>query len=425
MSLRTLAVPGSCSTITAAPSWAVLWLLLLSACGSKPIDETNGGGAGRPSIVAGAGGGGATSQDGGSTSTAGASGAVSGGGSDGGGGAGSSGGKPGFAGGITILDRIIMSSDESAAYHQNAAAPVDFGSEPVKRATLRIRLESPCFPFEGWKAQITTAGHFWPDACDAFDRQFLISLDGVDGGVGNGMAPGIELTRAITPFGGPLSFETDVTDVVNGLRGQHTLRIEIPTYSDSEGKVSGSKGSWIVSANLLLEPGTPPREVLAVMPLVFAPQTSATPAPFAFTTPAGAGSARIEYRATGHGLGTGAAPACIGPAEEFCHRTHALSLDGGQPSTFDPWRTDCAALCTLTANDSGNGIKQYCLENPCGALQSVRAPRANWCPGSVTPPHVLDGAALAEPGAHELSLAIDELAEGGNWLVSATFFAFK
>jgi hypothetical protein len=330
-----------------------------------------------------------------------------------------------FDDGVTVLDRITMSSDAAAEYHQNAAAQVSFGSESVARATLRIRLESPCFPFERWQTEPTTAGHFWPDACDAFDRQFLISLDGSDGGVGNGLAPGIELTRAITPFGGPLAFDTDITDIVNGLPGDHTLRVEIPTYSDAEGKVSGSKGSWIVSANVLLEPGPAPRKVLALVPLVFSPQSSATPEPFAFETPAGTTSARIEYRATGHGLGTGTVPACIGPAEEFCHRTHTLQLDGAELVTFDPWRTDCAALCTLTTNSSGNGIAQYCKENPCGAPQSVRASRANWCPGSVTAPLSIDDQSLATPGAHELSLHIDALAEGGNWLVSATYFAFE
>lgn len=377
----------------------------LAACDSQPLDE--------PSLGSGGASAGASTDGGGAPGDAGAAGQSG------------DGGKPGFEGGVTVLERAVLSSDAGAEFQQHAAVTVDFGSEPVARATLRIQLESPCYPFEGWQTQTTSPGHFWPDACDAFDRLFLISLDGEDGGVGNGLAPGIELTRAITPFGGPLSFETDITDVVNGLPGEHTLRIEIPTYSDPEGKVSGSKGSWRVSANLLLEPGPAPREVLAVVPLVFSSQTSATPAPFELETPEGASAARIEYRATGHGLGTGTRPACIGPAEEFCHRTHVLSLDDVELGTLDPWRTDCNQLCTLTVNTSGNGIGQYCLENPCGAIQSVRAPRANWCPGSVTPPFVLESPELAVPGPHELSLSIDALAEGGNWLVSATFFAFK
>jgi hypothetical protein len=391
------------------PLLVLLGSLALAACESKPLaDDTASGGGSATTAGSGDGGASAASNDeGGESGSAGSADA------------------PSFDGGVTVLDRVVLSNDEAAEYHQSATVPVDFGSEPVARATLRIRLESPCYPFSGWKTQTTTAGHFWPDPCDAFDRHFLISLDGAEGALEAGTEPGIELTRAITPFGGPLSFDQDITDVVNGLPGEHTLRVEIPTFGDPEGKVSGSKGSWIVSANVLLEPGAAPREVLAVVPLVFSQQTSATPEPFAFETPEGATSARIEYRATGHGQALGTRPACIGPAEEFCQRTHVLSLDGSELSSFDPWRTDCAELCTLTPNDSGNGIAQYCLENPCGAIQSVRAPRANWCPGSVTQPELLEDAELAVAGSHELSLAIDELAEGGNWLVSATFFAFK
>lgn len=330
-----------------------------------------------------------------------------------------------FQGGVTVLERAVLSSSAGAEFQQLASVPVDFGRESVARATLRVKLESPCYPFEGWETQSKSPGHFWPDACDAFDRLFLISLDGGDGGGGDDLPPAIELTRAITPFGGPLTLETDITDVVNGLPGEHLLRIEIPTYGDPDGQITGSQGSWIVSANLLLEAGPAPREVLAVVPLVFSAQTSATPEPFTLETPEGTTSARLEYRATGHGQGAGSFPACIGPAEEFCRRTHILSLDEVKLRTLDPWRTDCNELCTLTANESGNGIGQYCLENPCGAIESVVAPRANWCPGSVTPPFVLDNPELAEPGTHELSLAIDTLAEGGNWLISATYFAFK
>ncbi len=381
-----------------------LWL----GCESTPLD----GIAGTPG-VAGAG----------QSGSAGAAGAVAEAGDAGA--AGDVGEVELFSDGVTVLDRVRMSSDAAAEFHQQAAVPIGFGTDSVARATLRIRLESPCFPFQRWSREETTTGHFWPDACDAFDRQFLISLDGEDGGVGNGKAPGIEVTRAITPFGGPLSFDTDVTDLVNGLPGDHTLRVEIPTYGDAAGRVSGSKGAWIVSANLLLEPGEAPRKVLAVVPLVFSPQTGLKSQAFPFETPKGTGSARLEYRATGHGLGSGTSPACIGPAEEFCHRTHTLDLDDAELATFDPWRTDCADLCTLTVNTSGNGIAQYCAENPCGAPDSVRAPRANWCPGSVTPSFDLDDARIAEPGAHQLTLNIDELADGGNWLVSATFFAFE
>jgi hypothetical protein len=70
-------------------------------------------------------------------------------------------------------------------------------------------------------------------------------------------------------------------------------------------------------------------------------------------------------------------------------------------------------------------VPSYCAENPYGSPASVRAPRANWCPGSITPPFVLDAPELAVPGDHELSIALDALAEGGQWLQSAVYFAYE
>lgn len=54
----------------------------------------------------------------------------------------------------------------------------------------------------------------------------------------------------------------------------------------------------------------------------------------------------------------------------------------------------------------------------------MRASRANWCPGRVTPPYLLQGLAIDAPGAHDLSFRVPELAEGGSWKVSATFVAY-
>jgi hypothetical protein len=134
--------------------------------------------------------------------------------------------------------------------------------------------------------------------------------------------------------------------------------------------------------------------------------------------PAGATAGRIEYRVTGHGGGTDAT--CIGPAEEFCRRAHSVFVDNQKLKDLDPWRSDCTKLCTLAK--SGN--LTYCMENPCGALASVRAPRANWCPGSETPPFVLETDALTASGPHSFSFTISTVATGGTWRISAVYLAF-
>jgi hypothetical protein len=214
-----------------------------------------------------------------------------------------------------------------------------------------------------------------------------------------------------------------VTDVVNGLPGVHSVNLRIDTWSDADGLVSGSNGQWIASAEVSLWHGSAPRRVLAVTPLVLTTQTEADATPLTYDVPEGVGSARLEYRATGHGgaLDLG----CAGPAEEFCRRTHELSLDGEPLPELVPWRDDCADFCTLTQNDSSYGPTSYCAENPCGDPRSVRAPRANWCPGSMTQPFLFEAPALQVAGQHELLRRIPGLAKGGVWTISATYFAFE
>ena len=142
-----------------------------------------------------------------------------------------------------------------------------------------------------------------------------------------------------------------------------------------------------------------------------------------FDVPANATSGRIESRVTGHGGGTGGL-GCIGPAEEFCRRDHTVSIDGVVLEMFEPRRDDCATLCTLTHYGDPSAGFDYCLENPTGTIASVQAPRANWCPGSITPPKVWEPPELAQPGPHTLSWDISAVADGGSWRISATCFAF-
>jgi hypothetical protein len=376
--------------------------VLAFACHSEPLRE------GRPngdSSDAAAGGSPSAPEDGGNGGT-------------GGGGQAGAGGHPG----TLVFDAVHISSDSKAEHFQTATTSIDFGTTPLARATLRVELESPCFPFDKWTASSIPEGHRWPATCDAFDRTLQLSLDdpeGIDEG-----PPGLELARAITPFGGPLALELDVTDLANGLPGSHRLKLEIPTWPDPEGQVSGERGEWIVSAWLELEPGTPPRRVLAVVPLAYTPQAAVDGQPIDFETPAGTGWGRIEYRVTGHGGGP-QGPRCIGPAEEFCRREHGLYVDGELVDEFTPWRSDCAALCTPAHYESALLEIDYCAENPCGDPRSVRASRANWCPGSLTSPRAIESAALAVAGVHRFSWSIDTIADGGSWLLSATYYAYE
>ncbi len=320
---------------------------------------------------------------------------------------------------VVAFDDARITSEQGQPNFQNVRAEVDFGTAKVAKATMIVDLGTTCYPFSKWASNPPPQGQNWPADCDAFDRNFEFTLDDPTGAT---EPPAIELVRAITPFGGPLHLEIDVTDVVNARPGKHRLRSYIATWSDGAGRVSGSRGGWNVSARFVLEPGAPPRNVLAVVPLYNDSMTTAElAAPIAFDVPAGTTGARIEYRTTGHG--GGADDACLGPAEEFCRRTHTLSVDGATVKRWDPVRLDCKNLCTLAPmNDAGT--QQYCKENPCGDIGSVRAARANWCPGSVTPPMVIEAASLLVPGRHTASWSISKVASGGSWRTSAVLFAY-
>lgn len=351
-------------------------------------------------------------------------------GSGGTGGSPGSGGSAGDGGGsapftLTAFDDVRIGSDSSGPNFQRAQADVDWGAGPFASVRLRVQLRSTCYPFESWSQNPPPSGQSWPRDCDAFDRNFELSLDDPSDASG---PPGLELVRAITPFGGPEELDVDITDVANGLPGAHALNVLISTWSDGAGQVSGSNGGWNVSARVEVTPGVAPRSVLAVESLFYANVGQTNPsAETQFTTPAGATSGRIEYRVTGHGGDSDLDCGIGAPADEFCQRTHTTFVDGTLLESFVPWRDDCQTLCTETQQPAIPGIINaftYCAENPCGNRDSVRAPRANWCPGSETPPKVFSQPALAAPGDHVFRWEIGKIAAGGTWRVSATYFAF-
>ncbi|MBL8951437.1 MAG: hypothetical protein JNK82_11705 [Myxococcaceae bacterium] len=321
---------------------------------------------------------------------------------------------------LTVFDDVRIQSPNGTGVRPDAgqnlhvaAASFSLTGTSFERVTLVVELATTCFPFESWSSNPPPMGHRWPADCDAFDRNFELELLSIDGGVDH------ELIRAITPFGGPLRIEEDVTHALNFGPTGRTLQVTIPTWSDGAGQVSGANGGWNVTARLYVVPGRPAQRVLAVVPLVDANDGPDAGRTVSFTVPTGATSARLEYRVTGHGGGP-IDPACIGPAEEFCQRAHHLFIDGAKVRQLTPWRSDCASLCTVA--HYGNPGFDYCVENPCGAMQSVRAPRANWCPGSVTEAIVLNEAALATPGPHSFGYVIDNVAPGGSWRVSAVLY---
>jgi hypothetical protein len=192
--------------------------------------------------------------------------------------------------------------------------------------------------------------------------------------------------------------------------------------ADGAGQVSGSEGGWTLSVKLEVVPGPAPRNVLAAIPLYNADYGADTPDPeIPFSLPEGTTKASLSYTVSGHGGGA-AIGDCIGPAEEFCKRTHHILLDGAEFIDFIPWRGDCTTFCTVTDNPSPKGPAKYCAENPCGAMASVNAPRANWCPSAVV--EAFTGPILLGPGAHSFGFRVDGVVPGGSWTTSAIVYAY-
>jgi hypothetical protein len=318
---------------------------------------------------------------------------------------------------------------------QTATANLTFHDGPFSSVKLVIDLESPCFPWSKWTSNPPPSGQNYPAACDAFDRNLDFTLDPAREA---GDPPGFNIVHAITPFGGPEQLTEDITDLANALPGSHVLSVSIPTYSDSSGTITGSNGMWMVTATIQATPGPAPHKVLAAIPLYEGSCTTPQEnddagnpieeqmfksAEVAFSVPAGTTSARLEVRTSGHGGASITDRFCDGPAEEFCHRTLTVNIDDAALPFMNIYRTNCAALCTLT---SGGPFRQYCAQNPCGDPQSVQASRANWCPGSETPPLMYDTAALHVAGMHNLSWEFSNIAAGGSaqWPFSAIYYAF-
>src|SRR5579864_2265036 len=96
----------------------------------------------------------------------------------------------------TLLQNAHVGSDPSKPDFQNATADVTLPGAPFASVRLIVDLVSPCFPWSKWQSDPPPAGQNWPADCDAFDRNFEVSLTDPSAPQGT---PALELVRAITP----------------------------------------------------------------------------------------------------------------------------------------------------------------------------------------------------------------------------------
>jgi hypothetical protein len=242
----------------------------------------------------------------------------------------------------------------------------------------------------------------WPTGCDPLARIARISR--VDKGTTE-----LLLLEGITSYGSSASFVEDVTDYQPALIGSHTFRIHVSTGS-APPTTTGDQAGFEIEADLVLTPGTPARQPVAVEALFFTHQFGPTTPPLTAkpTAPDEATSSRLTLFSTGHA------------ADNVMKRTNVLTLDGAPALSQAPWRT-CTMCTRVATTDCSAGY--YCSENPTACPGAVETSYAGWCPAQrVEPFHVELGAAGLK-GSHAYGFSIEGVT--GYFLVGANVIYYR
>ncbi len=231
---------------------------------------------------------------------------------------------------------------------------------------------------------------------DPWDRAGWVKLvrdDGAD----------VELMRFMTPYGGAVSHEVDVTRYAPLLQGHCVFEVFVDTWTSPGWKVDvalvysfadrlDALPAW--SRGLMFPTGGLKAE---------RPETTAT-----VIVPAGLGRIELTLLSSGHcSDGRG--------ADEFITKDNVVLIDGAEVLRWRPWRDDCDEL---------RHLNPYCKRWSNGYWSSDFE-RSGWCPGDVVRPMVIDVTGWLPPGEHEVTWRVenirpeDEEKHHGYWTVSA------
>jgi hypothetical protein len=212
--------------------------------------------------------------------------------------------------------------------------------------TINLDADLPSDDYQYREIRLAFALRCPSKGCDPWDRQGHISIMRGD--------QEIEIMRFMTPYGIGMSANIDVTDLRPLLTGHVTARVFIDTWVNP---------GWLVDATLQFRGGSPPHDVLQVVPLwlsggvVYGDPGHDPKRNVDVDLPAGATGAQMRTIITGHGQGN------LDNCAEFCPREHTLTV-GGRQFKRTIWRDDCAS--TAVPNQGG----------------TWKLSRAGWCPGA-------------------------------------------
>lgn len=221
--------------------------------------------------------------------------------------------------------------------------------------------------------------------------------------------PQVELIRFTTPFGGPATYEADLTSMAPLLDGEVTLRIFIDTYTNP---------GWRVTLSLRFDPETIAYRRPAFARSIFRPTpvTAIDSVRTATVTiPDGLALPRLRIVSTGHSVDGR-------PGDEFITRTHILRIDGEEIARWRPWREGHVGLRGINPT-SGRGRLGT------RTVWSTDFDRSGWLPGLKVDPLIVPVPELT-PGEHEIEIEIIGIRpvdpDGGGygyWWLSAALVA--
>ncbi|MEO9571545.1 MAG: T9SS type A sorting domain-containing protein [Polaribacter sp.] len=195
--------------------------------------------------------------------------------------------------------------------------------------------------------------------CDDWDRLAYIDVMGPDGNW-------IQIIRYATPFGVGCNHSIDLTDYASLLQGEVQLRMYIATFGT---------GGWQISLDLSYEEGTPEYLYSTVDELwdgawEFGDPTNLDPVPTKnYTYDSNVLKSHLRLSTTGHGWGENNSQ----NAAEFYQAVHYIDIDGSVNSLHSVWN-----ICSPNP------------DNCIGQVGSWVYNRSGWCPGAISPPHIVN-----------------------------------
>lgn len=212
--------------------------------------------------------------------------------------------------------------------------------------------------------------------CDDWDRLAYIDVMGPDGNW-------IQIIRYATPFGVGCNHAIDLTDYASLLQGEVQLRMYIATFGS---------GGWQISLDFDFEEGTPEYLYSKVDELwdgawEFGNPTNLQPIPTKnYTYDSNILKSHLRLSTTGHGWGENNSQ----NAAEFYQAYHFIDIDGGVNYLQTAWNS--------------------CNPNPdscTGQSGSWSYSRSGWCPGSISPPNIVDMTSQIAKGTVDFGYRLD------------------